>query len=124
MATDTQANPRDRIAWLALAGLAGLVIIVLLVSWWRRPPQMGVDDKVFQTVDALYTAVRSENPSRVTQCEERLKGYFEKGLLPKPAFVFLMDVIARTKRGEWEPATKRLYDFMLAQRREGKKPEA
>ena len=120
MATDTQANPRDRVAWLALSGLAGLVILVLLVSWWRRPPQMGIDDHVFNTVDALYTAVRSEDPKRVSQCEERLKGYHEKGSLPKPAFDFLTDVIARAKRGEWEPATKRLYDFMLAQRREGK----
>jgi hypothetical protein len=117
MPTDTP-NPAHRVAWLALLGLAGLIVIVLVVSWWRRPPQMGMDDRVFATVDALYTAVRSENPTRVNQCEERLRGYFEKGLLPKPAFEFLTDVIAKTRRGEWEPATKRLYDFMLVQRRQ------
>ena len=119
MATKPEGNPRERIAWLSLFGLAGVAGMIALVIWWGQPPQMGIDENVFRTVDALYTAVRSESPARVSQCEQRLNQYREQGSLPKPAHEFLAGVIARTKKGEWEPAAKRLYDFMLAQRRDG-----
>lgn len=117
MSLDTEANPRERVAWMALAGVIGIVGLIALIAWWRTPPQMGVDEHVFRTVDALYTAVRNENGSKVSQCEERLKKYREQGSLPKSAHEYLTSVIAKTKQGNWESATRQLYDFMAAQRK-------
>ena len=117
MPLETESNPRDRVAWIALASIVGIIGLIALIAWWRQPPQMGTDDQVFRTVDALYTAIRSENGTKVSQCEEKLKQYHEQGNLSKPAHEFLSGVIAKTKRGDWDTATKKLYDFMSAQRR-------
>ncbi len=115
MATDRT----HRYAVFALLGLVLLVGLAVLSSYWSRPPQMGTSEDAFQTVDALYTAVRSRDEARLGQCEQRLKAYREAGKLPAAAADSL-DAIVRTARGGgWEPATRTLYDFMLAQRREG-----
>ena len=80
---------------------------------------MGPDAEVFETVDALYTAVRNRDEARLTQCEARLAGYRAAGKLPKAAADRLDGVIAKARAGDWQPAAERLYDFMLAQRRDG-----
>jgi hypothetical protein len=80
---------------------------------------MGVDDQVFNTVDALYTAVRNHDEARLGQCERRLAAYRDAGKLPAAAGDYLDGVIAEAKDGNWDSATRSLYDFMLAQRREG-----
>ena len=60
-------------------------LIVCLAAFWNRPPQMGADEDVFHTVDALYTAVTARDPRLVGQCEQRLHAYREADKLPPTA---------------------------------------
>ncbi len=108
----------QRAAWAVLGGVAMLVAVAVLLSL-RSPPQMGPDAEVFETVDALYTAVRNRDEARLTQCAARLDEYRAAGKLPKAAADRLDGVIAKARAGDWQPAAERLYDFMLAQRRDG-----
>ncbi len=117
---DPTARRRKRERWV-LVGLgvllAAVVVVVILAT--RPPPQIGSDEKVFNEVDALFTAVTARDEKLVNQCEARLKTYQAEGRLPKDAAMFLFDVIARTRAGKWENAAERLYAFMKEQRREG-----
>ena len=118
--TESDAATRDRqwVAWLVLGVLAAGFVVVLVVTL-RTPPQMGSDEAVFHTVDALYTAVRNHDEKQLAACEGRLKGYQEAGKLPKASADYLDGVIAKARGGGWDAAARRLYEFMLAQRREG-----
>jgi hypothetical protein len=109
---------RTRILALSLAavGTAAVAILVLALS---RPPQMGPDEDVFTTVDALYTAVRARDERRLSQCEQRLIAYRQAGKLPPAAADHLDGVIATARGGAWQSAAERLYEFMIAQRRDG-----
>ena len=107
-------------AVLVVLGLAGAVA----AFWFRTPPQMGTSHEVFETVDALYTAVRMKDVAKVSDCERRLHAARDKGELPASAASHLDGVIGRARAGEWQPAAERLYDFMLAQRRDGELPAA
>jgi len=96
--------------------------VLVVIGIWiasRRPPQMGADEQSLRTVDALYTAVRNRDLPRIAECEQRLHGYRDAGKLPSAAADFLNGVIAKGRAGDWETAADRLYEFMLAQRREG-----
>jgi len=85
----------------------------------RRPPQIGADERVFHTVDALYTAVKSQDVARLADCERRLHTYRDAGALPAAAAARLDGMIGAAKSGRWQSAAESLYDFMLGQRREG-----
>ena len=113
--TDTATR---RVAW-AVLGTLGLLLAVGVVLGLRSPPQMGPDADVFDTVDALYTALRNRDEVRLTQCAAKLGEYRAAGKLPKPASDRLDGVVAKARAGGWRVATERLYDFMLAQRRDG-----
>lgn len=102
---------------LALLALAAVVIAVIVYAS-RSTPQMGSDEAVFKTVDALFTAVTARDEKRLAECEERLRGYREQGKLPADAAERLDSIILKAKSGEWEPASRKLYDFMKEQRRE------
>ena len=110
-----------RVAW-AVLGALGVLLAVGVVLSLRSPPQMGPDAEVFETVDALYTAVRNRDDARLTQCEARLTAYKAAGKLPPAAAASLAGVIAKARAGDWQPAAERLYAFMLAQRRDGAEP--
>ena len=105
-------------------GLIALVVICLsalvfwILPWWNRPPQMGSDEEVFRTVDALFTALGGKSDKQLAQCEEKLLSYRENGQITEEASTYLNGVIAMAKEGEWTNATKKLYPFMLAQRRD------
>lgn len=99
-------------------GLLTVGAAVIVAAGLRRPPQMGVDEKTFKTVDALYTAVRNQDTKRLGECERRLHDYREAGQLPPAAAGYLDEVIRTARAGDWETATRRLYDFMRVQRRE------
>jgi hypothetical protein len=101
---------------LAAFGAAAVAIAVLI---WNRPPQMGPDEDVFTTVDALYTAVRARDERLLADCEKRLSAYRLAGKLPAEAADHLDGVIAKARGGAWQSAAERLYDFMMAQRRDG-----
>ena len=115
----TETMNRNRVAGFALLGLVAVAAVALAVAYFSRPPQMGPDEDVFNTVDALYTAVRLKDAAKVGQCEDRLRAYREAGKLPKESAEYLDRVIAKARDGRWETATERLYEFMLAQRRDG-----
>lgn len=123
MATETLPEPeragKAKYAAVGLIGVAVAVVAVGLVFYFSRPPQMGASEDVFNTVDALYTAVRSRDERQLAQCEQRLTGYRETGALPADAAERLDGIIRKARGGSWESAAERLYEFMLAQRRDG-----
>ena len=108
----------QKAAWAVLGGVVVIVVVAVLLSL-RTPPQMGPDAEVFDTVDALYTAVRNRDEVRLTQCAAKLGEYRAAGKLPKPAADRLDGVVAKARAGDWQVSAERLYDFMLAQRRDG-----
>lgn len=112
MANDDTGN--RTLVW----GIAGLLIIAICYIVWSRlpPPQLVHDEQVFNTVDALFTALTSRDGRRVDECEKRLHAYHDDGLMSDSAKSFLDSVIAEARSGKWEPAAKRLYDFILGQR--------
>lgn len=112
---------KRRLGWCGIAAVLVIVVVVgCVMMFWGRPPQMGADEEVFNTVDALFTAVTAKDPRLVEQCEQRLNGYREANKLPAGAAAYLDGVITQTKNGQWESAAHRLYDFMTVQRREGR----
>ncbi len=117
------AVSRNRIAYGVL-GFIAVGFVVLLVLALRTPPQLAPDEDVFKTVDALYTAVRMKDEKRLGECEQRLHVYRDAGKLPKESAEVLDGVIVKARGGSWESAAERLYDFMLAQRREGEVEKA
>jgi hypothetical protein len=121
MAIETPEGGRraGRYVLLALAAVAGLAGAVVLYVRLSRPPQMGADEEVFRTVDALYTAVRGRDAARLEQCAARLEEHRRAGKLPKDAAAHLDGIVRRARAGRWQAASERLYAFMLAQRREG-----
>jgi hypothetical protein len=121
MTIDSTTEDRRRSIRIAVLviGLVAIGFTVAIVLSMRSPPQMGADEEVFNTVDALYTAVRNQDEKQLAQCEVRLKDYGESGKLPKDSAEHLEAIINQARGGRWESAAKRLYDFMLAQRRDG-----
>jgi len=92
---------------------------VAIATFGRSTPQMGASEQVFKTIDALYTAVRNEDSTRVSQCAERLRGYRDTGKLPASAADALDAIIATARSGRWQHSARSLYAFMKGQRREG-----
>jgi hypothetical protein len=117
--TSSPADRRGTPGRLALLGLgvAGLIVVVILA--FRPPPQMGADHEVFDTVDALFTAVTARDEKRLGECERRLHALRDAGRLPAAAAGELDGVIGKARAGSWPAAAERLYRFMHAQRREG-----
>ncbi len=93
--------------------------LAALVPGGCSPPQMGADDGVFAAVDALFTAVTARDEGLLGKCEGQLHALRDEGRLPAEAAGYLDGVIARARKGGWESAAERLYDFMKAQRRDG-----
>ena len=125
MATTERASGsanRNRVAWIFLGVLAAGAIVLAIVAL-NRPPQMGTDEDVFHTVDALFTAVTARDEKRLGECEQRLHAYRVSGKLPAGPADYLDRVIAKARGGGWESAAERLYEFMLSQRREGELEE-
>jgi hypothetical protein len=115
--TDRRIRNRRVLFALGLMATLGLAIVV----WAFQPPtQIGPDDDVFATVDALFTAVNGKSDLRLNDCERRLHAYRDSGKLPTAAAGALDGIILQARSGAWEGAGKRLYDFMRGQRRAGR----
>ncbi len=113
MVRDSEAKRR----WGFVACAIAIVLVLGMWLWIRRPPpQLKPDERVFNTVDALFTALTSRDPNRLEACDRRLKSYRQEGRLSAEAGEFLDSIIQEARDGNWEPAAKRLYDFMLRQR--------
>jgi hypothetical protein len=116
---NTNGSTRKR-AVLVGAGVASVVVLVwLLIWWWTRPPQMGTDEEVTKTVDALFTAITARDEKLLADCERRLLALKDAGKLPPQASAYLDNIINKARAGHWESAAQSLYDFVRAQRREG-----
>jgi hypothetical protein len=101
-----------------LLGVLALIVGLMSLAWGlQSPPQLGHDEEVFQTVDALFTALTSRDPQRLDDCVQRLQFHRETGRLPARAARSLDGVIAQARRGEWRSAAEGLYRFIYAQRR-------
>ena len=110
---------RSRILLFSLGSLVVGVVLLLLFVYLGRPPQMGADEEVFRTVDALFTAVTAHDNQRLADCQQRLSKYKDRGSLPPAAAQRLDRIISLAQSGDWTTAARRLYDFMQAQRRLG-----
>jgi hypothetical protein len=107
-----------RRAAIALGAAGCAALLAAWLFWFRAPPQMGADEEAFKCVDALFTAVTARDDRLLGQCEQRLGALKQAGKLPAEAATFLDGVIGRARAGRWESAADRLYNFMLAQRRD------
>ena len=109
-------NGPDR-RWVAAAcGVLVVVSLFLLMRYWGVPPQIGADEEVNKTVDALFTAMTSRDLARLDDCDRRLKSYHTAGRLPARPAQALAAMIQQARDGQWEPAAKRLYEFIYGQR--------
>jgi hypothetical protein len=116
--SNTNGSTKRR-AILVGAGVAGVVVVVsLLIWWWTRPPQLGTDEGVIKTVDALFTAVTARDEKLLADCAQQLLDLKHSGKLPPQAFAYLDNIINKARAGRWESAAQSLYDFVRAQRRE------
>ena len=115
--TEVEPNARARVAWWVLGGLAAIAVLLVALHYFTQPPQMGVDDDVFKTVDALYTAISLRDPKLLDQCDGRLRELKDEKKLPEAAGTLLDAVIAKARGGKWEDAQSRLGDFMRGQKR-------
>jgi hypothetical protein len=95
---------------------AGLLLFGIWYAGWGRPPQVGGNKESIKAVDALYTAVTSHNPTRLAQCEERLHTLRDEGKMPRRTADYLDGLIGTARRGNWQGAAHKLFDFMRAQR--------
>lgn len=117
MATTEDRIRRQRVGLICVLVPLALAAVAALLAW-NRTPQVGADEEVFLTVDALFTAVTARDERLLTQCEERLKSHRAAGRLPTEAARVLERIIANARSGSWESAAERLYDFMKNQKRE------
>ena len=108
---------QDRRVWL-LSG--ALVLFGGYFAWskWDRTPQIGTDERVFNTVDALFTALTTKDTKRLEQCAGRLVEHRQAGRLPEASAELLDSIVTEARGGEWKTAAERLYAAMLSQRRE------
>ena len=118
--TEPEGRSRTRTGAVLIAlGAVGAGMLILVILALRSHAQLGADRDVFDTVDALFTAVTARDEKRLGECEQRLRRYREAGRLPSDAADELDAIIRKAKSGSWQTAAERLYAFMRAQRREG-----
>jgi hypothetical protein len=103
--------------WIAaICGILVILAVTVLVRRWSIPPQIGSDEEVVKTVDALFTAITTRDLSRLEDCDQRLKSLHQSGRLPAKSAKALEGMIQQARGGQWEPAARRLYSFIYGQR--------
>jgi hypothetical protein len=105
-----------------ILGLLGILLLALAARLWygsRSQPQLASSDEVFQTVDALFTAVTAHDSQRLSDCQQRLARHQDRGALPLAAAQRLDRIISLAQSGDWTTAAHRLYDFIQGQKRLG-----
>ncbi len=116
MGSNNNPGKGRRLAFLW--GVPAIVVLAILIGNMRSPPQLKADEEVFNTVDALFTALTSRDHDRLDECERRLLEYRESGKLSAKPARLLDGVIQQARAENWEPAAQRLYVFMYGQRGE------
>ena len=92
-------------------------VLIALGIGGCSPPQIGPDKATFKAVDALYTAVSLRELKYLERSEKALQELKAQGKLPESAARSLDAIIAEARGGDWEPAQRRLGDFMRGQTR-------
>jgi len=113
---DSSDNSGKSRLFVALCGVSAIAVLAFYFWNMRTPPQLGTDEEVFNTVDALFTALTSRDHDRLDDCERRLLAYRESGKLAAHPARLLDEVIQQARAENWEAAAKRLYVFMYGQR--------
>jgi hypothetical protein len=111
-------TPRQACCVVGGVCLTLVVTTWALFLWWNRPPQLGPDDEVFKSVDALFTAITARDEKLLADCQRRLRTLKDAARLPTDASTYLDRIIKKARDGNWESAAERLYDYMRAQRRD------
>src|SRR5436305_14936227 len=99
---------------LAFLGILLIALSAGLYFSYRSQPQLPASAEVFQTVDALFTAVTAHDTQRLADCQTRLVNYKDRGTLHASAAHRLDRIISLAQSGDWTTAAHRLYDFMQA----------
>lgn len=113
-------TPRTKLT-LSILCLLIVAFAARLYFGYRSQPQLPPSPEVFQTVDALFTAVTAHDSQRLADCQQRLAKYKDRGSLPPAAAQRLDRIISLAQSGDWTTAAHRLYDFMQAQKRNGER---
>ncbi len=111
-------TPRNKLS-LSILGLLLVGVATRLYFTFHSQPQLASSPEVFQTVDALFTAVTAHDNQRLADCQQRLAKFKDRGSLPAVAAQRLDRIISLAQSGDWNAAAHRLYDFMQAQKRNG-----
>lgn len=123
--TKQVAKPEHRRnALLLIVGVLGLGLIALLTLHRGSPPQMGNDEKVFEAVEALFTAVGAHNQQLLESCATNLDGLIKAGKLPDDASATLTQIIVKARSGNWQDADLDLRWFVKGQRPTRKSPSS
>jgi hypothetical protein len=108
--------PRNQLA-IAILGLVLIAIAARTYFGFRSAPQLPASDEIYNTVDALFTAVTAHDSQCLASCQQRLEAYKDRGSLPAAAAQRLDRIIALANSGDWTAAAHQLYDFIQAQQR-------
>jgi hypothetical protein len=116
VATDIN-SARKRAAIITSVVGGAFVLVSLFLWWWFRLPQLGGNEEVTNTVDALFTAVTARDEKLLAECKQQLLKLKDEDKLPTEASAYLENIIGNARADRWASAARSLYDFMRAQRR-------
>ena len=94
-----------------------LPLLFSLIIGCARPAQMGSSDEVMGAVDALYTAIASRRTELLDKSAKRIEELHSSKELPDAAHQQLKSYIDEARKGQWDPAIRRLHEFIRGQRR-------
>ena len=92
-------------------------VLLLAVTGCGNAPQFTGDEECFSAVDALWTAVTSQQKPWLEQSARELERLRDSGKLSDEAWKALESPIAQARDGQWDPAARELYDLIKAQRK-------
>ena len=101
---------------LWIAGLALVIACLVAIRIFMSVPQLDANEEVFRTVDALFTAITSQDRQALDHCKQQLAAFQQEGAIAGNVAAKFESIIQQAEQGGWEVAAKRLYSVMLAQR--------
>jgi hypothetical protein len=94
-----------------------ILLLASFASGCGRPAQMGSSDEVLSAVDALYTAISSRRVELLNKSAARIEELHSSKELPDAAHRQLKSYIDEARQGQWDPAIRKLHEFIRGQRR-------
>src|SRR5690349_12858947 len=80
-AIEKAASSKPRLYAVAAFALVAALGLGYWIWCMQPPPQMGADEEVFRTVDALYTAFTARDEKLLSDCEVRLRALHDAARL-------------------------------------------